>query len=80
MSVTDTALHESLKALRLSGMLETLDAQLIQTHGGALGHLDFPQVLCRDEITRRRQSPSNGALQRPRDPAGTNATADSQGD
>ncbi|MGW8507610.1 IS21-like element helper ATPase IstB [Streptomyces sp. CLCI03] len=53
MSVMDTALRESLKTLRLSGMLETLDARLAQAHGGELGHLDFLQVLCQDEITRR---------------------------
>lgn len=53
MSVMDTALRESLKSLRLSGMLETLDARLAQAHGGELGHLDFLQVLCQDEITRR---------------------------
>ena len=53
MSVMDTALRESLKVLRLSGMLETLDARLAQAHGGELGHLDFLQVLCQDEITRR---------------------------
>jgi DNA replication protein DnaC len=53
MSVMDTALRQSLKDLRLSGMLETLDARLAQAHGGELGHLDFLQVLCQDEITRR---------------------------
>lgn len=53
MSVMDTALRDSLKVLRLSGMLETLDARLAQAHGGELGHLDFLQVLCQDEITRR---------------------------
>ncbi|MFE8950673.1 IS21-like element helper ATPase IstB [Streptomyces sp. NPDC007856] len=53
MSVMDTALRASLKALRLSEMLETLDARLLQAHGGELGHLDFLQVLCQDEITRR---------------------------
>ncbi|MET7930971.1 ATP-binding protein [Streptomyces sp. NPDC058293] len=53
MSVMDTAPRESLKSLRLSGMLETLDARLAQAHGGELGHLDFLQVLCQDEITRR---------------------------
>ncbi|WP_329013546.1 IS21-like element helper ATPase IstB [Streptomyces sp. NBC_00690] len=53
MSVMDSALRESLKSLRLSGMLETLDARLAQAHGGELGHLDFLQVLCQDEITRR---------------------------
>ncbi|MFD8007108.1 IS21-like element helper ATPase IstB [Streptomyces mirabilis] len=39
--------------LRLSGMLGTLDARLVRAHGGELGHLDFLQVLCQDEITRR---------------------------
>ncbi|MFE9466688.1 hypothetical protein ACFYNW_23990 [Streptomyces virginiae] len=30
-------------------------------HGGELGHLDFLQVLCQDDITRRAgPSPSNG--------------------
>ncbi|UUU36747.1 IS21-like element helper ATPase IstB [Streptomyces sp. CA-210063] len=53
MSVLDTALRESLKTLRLSGMLETLDARLAQAHGGELGHLDFLQILCQDEINRR---------------------------
>ncbi|MFF2147780.1 ATP-binding protein [Kitasatospora sp. NPDC058190] len=53
MSVLDTALRESLKSLRLSGMLETLDARLAQAHGGELGHLDFLQVLCQDERERR---------------------------
>ena len=38
---------------KLSGMLDTLDARLAQAHGGDLGHLDFLQVLCQDEITRR---------------------------
>ncbi|WP_419995077.1 ATP-binding protein [Streptomyces boninensis] len=53
MSVMTTALRESLKTLRLSGMLETLDARLSHAHGGELGHLDSLQALCQDEITRR---------------------------
>ncbi|WP_275593109.1 IS21-like element helper ATPase IstB [Streptomyces deccanensis] len=53
MSVMTTALRDSLKTLRLSGMLETLDARLTQAQKGELGHLDFLQVLCHDEITRR---------------------------
>jgi DNA replication protein DnaC len=52
-SIVDPTLHQSLRALRLSGMLETLDARLAQARGGELGHLDFLQVLCDDEITRR---------------------------
>lgn len=37
MSVKDTALRDPLKTLRLSGMLETLDARLAQAHGGEVG-------------------------------------------
>jgi DNA replication protein DnaC len=64
MSVMDSALRESLKSLRLSGMLETLDARLAQAHGGELGHLDFLQVLCQDEITRRETVAFQRRLQR----------------
>ena len=53
MTIVDTALHDSLRALKLSGMLHTLDARLAQAQAGELGHLDFLQVLCHDEITRR---------------------------
>nr|WP_281288172.1 ATP-binding protein [Streptomyces cyaneus] len=59
----DAALRESLKALRLSGML-ALDARLAQAHGGELGHLDFLQVLCQDEITRRETVAFQRRLQR----------------
>jgi len=52
-TVLDTALHASLRALKLSVMLETLDARLVQAQAGELGHLDFLQVLCQDEIARR---------------------------
>lgn len=53
MSIMDTALRDALRALKRSGMLETLDARLAQAHGGELGHLEFLQVLCQDEIARR---------------------------
>ncbi|GAA3369756.1 IS21-like element ISMt2 family helper ATPase IstB [Streptomyces antimycoticus] len=53
MSIMDTALRDALRALKLSGMLETLDARLAQAHDGELGHLEFLQTLCQDEITRR---------------------------
>ena len=46
-------LEDSLKALALSGMLETLEARLAQVHAGEFGHLEFLQALCEDEITRR---------------------------
>ena len=53
MSVIDTGLAASLRTLKLSGMLDTLDARLAQARTGELGHLDFLQVLCHDEIARR---------------------------
>jgi hypothetical protein len=46
-------LETSLRALGLSGMLDTLAARLQQAHAGELGHLEFLQVLCEDEVARR---------------------------
>jgi DNA replication protein DnaC len=53
VTVVDTSLKAGLRTLKLSGMLDTLDARLAQARNGELGHLDFLQVLCHDEITRR---------------------------
>jgi hypothetical protein len=39
MTVVDTALRDSLRALKLSGMLHTLDARLAQARAGELGHV-----------------------------------------
>jgi DNA replication protein DnaC len=64
VTVIDTALHASLRALKLSGMLETLDARLAQARAGELGHLDFLQVLCQDEITRRETMSMQRRLRR----------------
>jgi DNA replication protein DnaC len=56
-AVTDrTALAGALRHLKLSGMLDTLDARLAQARAGELGHLDFLQVLCQDEINRRESA------------------------
>ena len=66
MTVIDAALHASLRTLKLSGMLETLDARLAQAHAGELGHLDFLQVLCQDEITRRQNTAMARRLRRAR--------------
>jgi DNA replication protein DnaC len=53
-TITDrSALAAALRELKLSGMLDTLDARLAQARAGDLGHLDFLQVLCQDEISRR---------------------------
>ena len=47
-------LEATLKALRLSGMLETFEARLAQARAGDLGHVEFLQALCEDEIERRQ--------------------------
>lgn len=46
-------LEASLRSLSLSGMLDTLEARLAQARAGELGHLEFLEVLCEDEVTRR---------------------------
>lgn len=51
--IVDAALHQALRTLKLSGMLQTLDARLAQARAGELGHIEFLQVLCHDEIARR---------------------------
>jgi DNA replication protein DnaC len=53
-------LEATLRKLKLSGMLDTLDARLAQARAGELGHLQFLQILCEDEINRRQA----GALRR----------------
>jgi len=58
-----TQLHQlerTLRTLKLGGMLDTLDARLAQARAGELGHLEFLEVLCEDEIARRQA----GALRR----------------
>jgi len=49
-------LHHVLRTLKLSGMLDTLDARLAQARAGDLGHLEFLQALCDDEIARREST------------------------
>lgn len=46
-------LATTLRRLKLSGMLDTLDARLAQARAGELGHVEFLEVLCEDEIARR---------------------------
>ncbi len=48
-----TQLAPVLRSLKLTGMLETLDARLAEARSGTLGHLEFLQVLCEDELARR---------------------------
>ncbi|WP_031467876.1 IS21-like element helper ATPase IstB [Sciscionella sediminilitoris] len=51
--IVDVALEQALRNLKLSGMLQTLEARLAQARAGELGHIEFLQVLCHDEIARR---------------------------
>ncbi len=67
VTVTDrSALAAALRELKLSGMLGTLDARLAQAHAGELGHLDFLQVLCQDEISRRESMSLQRRIRRAR--------------
>jgi DNA replication protein DnaC len=64
MGICDPALRNALRALKLSGMLDTLDARLAQTRDGGLGHVEFLQVLCEDEIARRESAALTRRLRR----------------
>jgi DNA replication protein DnaC len=50
---THSQLAPVLRALKLTGMLDTLDARLAEARAGTLGHVEFLQVLCQDEVARR---------------------------
>jgi DNA replication protein DnaC len=50
---TPGGLAPALKALGLSGMLDTLEPRLAEARAGTLGHAEFLQVLCEDELARR---------------------------
>lgn len=59
-AVLDAGLRDALRALRLTGMLATLDMRLAQARDGRLGHVEVLQLLLEDELARR----STNALQR----------------
>jgi DNA replication protein DnaC len=46
-------LEETLRALKLFGMLETLETRLAQATAGDIGHIELLQCLCEDEAARR---------------------------
>jgi DNA replication protein DnaC len=46
-------LETTLRSLALSGMLDTLEVRLSQAEAGELGHVEFLQTLCEDELARR---------------------------
>jgi len=51
--VNATHLEDALRALKLFGMLDTLEARLAQATAGELGHVELLQALCADEAARR---------------------------
>jgi DNA replication protein DnaC len=60
------ALDKALRTLKLSGMPGTIDARLAQARAGELGHIEFLQVLCEDEITRRQATAITRRMHRAR--------------
>ncbi len=52
-------LETTLRCLGMSGMIETIEtieARLAQAQAGELGHVEFLQVLCEDELSRRESA------------------------
>jgi DNA replication protein DnaC len=66
-----TSLAPALRSLRLTGMLETLETRLAEARSGRLGHAEFLQVLCEDEIARREASGVQRRLKAARFPTET---------
>jgi DNA replication protein DnaC len=67
---TPAGLTPALKALRLSGILDTLEARLAEARAGTLGHAEFLQVLCEDELARREAGQVTRRIRAARFPAG----------
>ena len=67
---TPAGLAPALKALGLSGMLGTLEARLAEARAGTLGHAEFLQVLCEDELARRDAAKVTRRIRAARFPAG----------
>ena len=52
-ATTDHELAHVLRQLHLTGMLDTLEVRLAEARAGRLGHVEFLEVLCQDELARR---------------------------
>jgi DNA replication protein DnaC len=57
-----TALAPVLRRLKLTGMLDTLDARLAEARAPTLGTVEFLQTLCEDELARRKAAAVNRRL------------------
>lgn len=64
--VLDGGLREALKALKLTGMLATLDERLAQARDARLGHVEVLQLLLEDELARRQSTALARRLSRAR--------------
>ena len=51
------ALDKALRTLKLSGMLDTIEARLAQAHAGELGHIEFLQVFAKTRSPAARPCP-----------------------
>jgi len=49
-------LHQQLKTLKLSGMLDAIETRVAQAEDGHLGYFDFLELLLEDEIARRARN------------------------
>jgi DNA replication protein DnaC len=49
----DRQLAQVLRGLHLTGMLDTIEIRLAEARAGKLGHVEFLQILCEDELARR---------------------------
>ena len=49
------ALTTTLKQLRLSGLMQTLDVRLQEAVANRLDHAEFLELICQDEINVRQQ-------------------------
>ena len=64
--VLDSGLRDALKALRLTGILATLDDRLTQARDARLGHTEVLQLLLEDELARRQTAALQRRLSRAR--------------
>ena len=49
------ALETTLKQLRLSGLVQTLSVRLQEAAANRLGHAEFLELICQDELNVRQQ-------------------------
>src|SRR6478735_2615979 len=50
-----STLENTLKQLRLSGLVQTLDVRLQEAVANRLGHAEFLELICQDELNVRQQ-------------------------